>query len=150
MRINMKGILISILVVFIVLMSSCVPRAKLFTLEVFSDPDTIGIAILDEIEQTEFEPSDIRLTPFSISLKPEQRVVIRVVDEEPSQELEEIHVFNGWSDGSEDNPRIVNVDSNKKLEAKTLTKFKVTVSTDPKKLVENPGSGWYERVAASH
>ena len=144
-RINMKGTLISIFVVFIVLMSSCVPRVKLFTLEVVSDPDTIGIVLLDEIEQTELEPSDIRLTPFSISLKPEERVVIRVVDEEPKQELDEIHVFYGWSDGSEDNPRIVTVDSNKKLEAKTLTKFKVTVSTDPKKLIEIPGSGWYEK-----
>ncbi|WP_367358788.1 hypothetical protein [Mesotoga sp.] len=145
MRINMKGILISIFVVFIVLMSSCVPRVKLFTLEVISDPDTIGIVLLDEIEQTEFEPSDIRLTPFSISLKPEERVVVRVVDEEPSEELDEIHVFDGWSDGSQDNPRVITVDSNKKLKAKTLTKFKVTVSTDPKKLVEIPGSGWYEK-----
>ncbi len=145
MRINMKGILISIFVVFIVLMSSCVPRVKLFTLEVVSDPYTIGIVLLDEIEQTEFEPSDIRLTPFSISLKPEERVVVRVVDEEPSEELDEIHVFDGWSDGSQDNPRVITVDSNKKLEAKTLTKFKVTVSTDPKKLVEIPGSGWYEK-----
>jgi len=145
MRINMKGILISIFIVFIVLMSSCVPRAKLFTLEVISEPDTIGIVLLDEIEQTEFEPSDILLTPFSISLKPEERVVIRVVDEEPLQELEEIHVFYGWSDGLEDNPRVITIDSNKKLEAKTLTKFKVTVSTDPKKLIEILGSGWYEK-----
>ncbi|PNS42476.1 hypothetical protein RJ60_00825, partial [Mesotoga sp. B105.6.4] len=145
MRINLKGILISIFIVFIVLMSSCVPRVRLFTLEVISEPDTIGIVLLDEIEQTEFEPSDIRLTPFSISLKPEERVVVRVVDEEPLQELEEIHVFYGWSDGSQDNPRVITIDSNKKLEAKTLTKFKVTVSTDPKKLVGIPGSGWYEK-----
>ncbi|MBN2253731.1 MAG: hypothetical protein JW701_08530, partial [Kosmotogaceae bacterium] len=68
---------------------------------------------------------------------------MKVINEEPSDEVDTIHLFDSWADGSVANPRVITADSNKKLAVKTKTNVKVSVTTNPKNLVEIDGSGFY-------
>jgi len=145
MRKSRTVILVLMFTLFIMLFSSCTPKAKLFTLEVVSNPGNIGIVLLDGLEQKNYTPSDVRLTPFEVSLKPYESIIIQVVNDEPLESDEEIHIFDSWMDGSKENPRLVTVDQDRKLVANTRSKFKVSLTVNPKALVEISGSGWYEK-----
>jgi len=143
MRRYRNTILISVLLFIALIFSSCVPRVNLFTVEVVSEPDAISVALLKDIEQASYEASDVQKTPLVLNLKPQETVVVKVIDEEPLEETEVLHVFYSWADGSMVNPRAITADSNKKLEIKTIKKLRVSISTNPKGLVEIAGSGFY-------
>ncbi|WP_367362898.1 hypothetical protein, partial [Mesotoga sp.] len=68
---------------------------------------------------------------------------VKVIDEEPLEETDVLHVFDSWADGSKANPRAITADSNKKLEIKTVKNVRVSISTSPRNLVEIAGSGFY-------
>ncbi|RLL88108.1 hypothetical protein Y696_12640 [Mesotoga sp. H07pep.5.4] len=143
MRRYRNTILISVLLFIALIFSSCVPRLNLFTVEVVSEPDAISVALLKDIEQANYEASDVQKTPLVLNLKPQETVVVKVIEEEPLEETEVIHVFDGWADESKANPRAITADSNKKLEIKTVKNVRVSISTSPRNLVEIAGSGFY-------
>jgi len=144
MRRYRNTILISVLFSIALIFSSCVPRVQMFTVEVVSEPNPISVALLKDIEQADFEVSDLQKTPLVLNLRPEETVIVKVIDEEPSDEVDSIQLFDSWADGSIANPRVITGDSNKKLAVKTKTNVRVSVTTDPKNLVEIDGSGFYE------
>ena len=143
MRRYRNTILMSVLLFIALIFSSCVPRVNLFTVEVVSEPDAISVALLKDIEQASYEASDVQKTPLVLNLKPQETIVVKVIDEEPLEGTEVLHVFDSWADGSMVNPRAITADSNKKLEIKTIKKLRVSISTNPKGLVEIAGSGFY-------
>ncbi len=143
MRRYRNTILISVLLFIALIFGSCVPRANLFTVEVVSEPDAISVALLKDIEQANYEASDVQKTPLVLNLKPQETVVVKVIEEEPLEETDVLHVFDSWADGSKANPRAITADSNKKLEIKTVKNVRVSISTSPRNLVEIAGSGFY-------
>ncbi|RAM59107.1 hypothetical protein DS65_00075, partial [Mesotoga sp. SC_4PWL113PWK15] len=138
-----NAILMSALLFIALIFSSCVPRIQWFTVEVVSEPDTISIALLKDIEQANYEASDVQKTPLVLNLRPQETVVVKVIDEEPLEETDVVHVFDSWADGSVANPRVITADSNKKFEIKTKKTVRVSITSNPKGLVQIEGSGFY-------
>ena len=68
MRRYRNTILISVLLFIALIFSSCVPRVNLFTVEVVSEPDAISVALLKDIEQANYEASDVQKTPLVLNL----------------------------------------------------------------------------------
>ncbi|PZC53016.1 hypothetical protein LH53_01265, partial [Mesotoga sp. TolDC] len=135
-------ILISVLLFIALVFSSCVPRAQLFTIEVVSQ-NPISVALLSSIEQADFSTSDVKKTPLVLNLKPEETVIVKVIDEDVSDDIDEVYLFHSWADGSVANPRVITADSNKKFEIKTKKSVRVSITSNPKGLVEIEGSGFY-------
>ncbi len=62
MRRYRNTILMSVLLFIALIFSSCVPRVNLLTVEVVSEPDAISVALLKDIEQANYEASDVQKT----------------------------------------------------------------------------------------
>ncbi|MGC9321382.1 MAG: hypothetical protein ACP5FY_03955, partial [Kosmotogaceae bacterium] len=138
-------ILISVLLFIALVFSSCVPRAQLFTIEVVSEQNPISVGLLSSIEQADFSASEVKKTPLVLNLKPEETVIVKVIDEDVSDDddIDEVYLFHSWADGSVANPRVITADSNKKFEIKTKKSVRVSITSNPKGLVEIEGSGFY-------
>ncbi len=143
MRRYRNTVLISVLLFIALIFSSCVPRVNLFTVEVVSEPNSISVILLNDIRQADFSASDVKKTPLVLSLKPKETVIVKVIDEEPTDESDEMHLFDSWADGSVANPRVITADSNKKFEIKTKKSVRLSITSNPKGLVQIEGSGFY-------